>query len=93
VASVDDQSESQKTQTDFPHLTVIADPGRSLCSAFDVLQKGAGPKGEDVAGPTTFLIDRQGVVRWVFRPDRFITRLTPAQLLAAVDQHVKPGTE
>ncbi len=93
MVSVDDQSESQKTQVDFPHLTVIADPGRSLCTAFDVLQKGAGPKGEDVAGPTTFLIDHQGTVRWVFRPDRFITRLTPAQLSAAVDQHLKSDAE
>lgn len=88
VASVDDQPTTQKTQADFPHLTVIADPERKLTTAFGVTHAGAGPKGEDIAGPTTFLIDRDGVVQWVFRPDRFISRLTPAQLLDAVDQHL-----
>ncbi len=88
MASVDDQPDAQKTQADFPHLTVIADPGRKLTTAFGAIHAGAGPKGEDIAGPTTFLIDRHGAVQWVFRPDRFISRLTPAQLAAAVDQHL-----
>jgi peroxiredoxin len=88
VASVDNQADAQETQADFPHLTIVADPERSLCTAFQVIHAGAGPNKEDIAGPTTFLIDRAGAVRWVFRPDRFISRLTPAQLLAAVDEHL-----
>ena len=42
----------------------------------------------DADAPTTILVDGQGVVRWVFRPERFLTRLSPEELLAAVDQHV-----
>lgn len=39
--------------------------------------------------PTTILIDRTGLVRWVGRKDRYIERLTPADVLAAVDQHLR----
>jgi hypothetical protein len=33
-----------------------------------------------------------GPVRWLFRPDRFLERLLPAQLLAAIDAHT-PATK
>ena len=88
AASVDSVSEAQKTQAEVPHLTVIADPERNLCSAFGVIHAGAGPEGKDIAGPTTFLIDHHGAIRWVFRPDRVLSRLTPSQLAAAVDEHL-----
>jgi hypothetical protein len=44
--------------------------------------------GQDPAAPTTILVDGQGTVRWLFRPDRFLERLSPAQLLAAIDEHM-----
>ena len=31
----------------------------------------------------------QPIVQWVFRPDRYITRLSPQELLAAIDQHLR----
>jgi hypothetical protein len=34
------------------------------------------------------LVDRQGTVRWTFRPERFLDRLSPDELLAAIDQHL-----
>jgi hypothetical protein len=33
------------------------------------------------------LIDRRGIVRGVFLPDHFITRLSPEELLEEVDEH------
>jgi len=47
------------------------------------------PSGGITVSPTTILVDRRGQVRWVFRPTRFINRLTPAELLAAVDEHLR----
>ena len=41
------------------------------------------PDGSEVVSPTTFLIDRGGQVRWVFRPRNILNRLSPAELLAA----------
>jgi peroxiredoxin len=88
VASVDDREESVKTQARFPHLIVVSDPGRELATQFQLIHPHAGPGGDDIATPTTFLIDRHGVVQWVFRPDRVLVRLSPGELLAAVDKYL-----
>jgi peroxiredoxin len=92
VASTDGQEESRKTQKDFPHLVIVADADRKLISAAEVLHPKAGQHGEDVAAPTTFLIDRQGTVRSLFRPRQVISRLSAAEVLAAVDADL-PRTE
>jgi len=47
------------------------------------------PSGGTTVSPTTVLVDRHGRVRWVFRPSRFINRLSPVELLAAVDEHLR----
>jgi peroxiredoxin len=88
VVSIEGREDAQKTQEQFPHLVVLSDPERKLAAAADVIHKGVAPGGGDTTAPTTVLIDRQGVVRWLFRPDRHIERLSAAELLAAVDQHL-----
>jgi hypothetical protein len=90
VASLEDRETAAVTQQEFPHLTVVADADRGLGQALQVLHPGAKPGGGDAFAPTTLLLDGQGVVRWVYRPDRHIVRLSPAQLLAAVDEHLRP---
>jgi peroxiredoxin len=91
VASADNQEESQRTQKDFPHLLVVADPDRKLLSAAAVLHPKAGPHGEDVAAPTTFFIDKQGTVRSLFRPRQIVSRLSPDEVLARVDAEWPSG--
>ena len=65
--------------------TKTLDPQESYRKAVENVHPKAAPSGEDVAAPTTLLIDGRGVVRWMFRPDRAIERLSPAEVLAAVD--------
>lgn len=89
VASQESQEDAAKTQTQFPHLLVVADADHKLISAAGVLHEHANPDGGDAAAPTTILIDRSGIVRWLFRPDLVLTRLTPAELLKAVDDSLK----
>jgi alkyl hydroperoxide reductase subunit AhpC len=88
VASLEGLEEAQKTKKDFPHLVVVADPERNLISAADVLHPGAGPHGADAAAPTTFLVDKKGVVRGVFRSRQIVGRLSPNELLAEVDREL-----
>jgi peroxiredoxin len=80
--STDHREDAEKSQTQFPHLKVVADTDRKMCQSLNVMH------GEDKAAPTTILVDGQGKVRWLFRPDRFLERLSPAQLLAAIDAHM-----
>ena len=86
--SMDSREDAQKSQAQFPHLKVVADTDGKMCQALSVVHPGAGPGGSDTAAPTTILVDGQGTVRWLFRPDRFLERLSPAQVLAAIDEHM-----
>ncbi len=89
VVSNDSQATAAKTQADFPHLVVIADTEQSLAKAVQVIHPGAARDGSDTNAPTTFLLDGEGRVRWLFRPDRFLERQAPADLLAAIDKNTK----
>src|SRR5437879_2001020 len=91
VASVDGPEKARETQERFPHLVVVSDPEKKLISAAEVLHLQAGQHGEDVAAPTTFLIDKQGMVRWRFRPGQVITRLSAKEVLEAVDRKMPAG--
>ena len=86
--SMDNREDAQQSQKQFPHLTVVADTDKKMCEALMVIHPGAGHGGEDPAAPTTILVDGQGTVRWLFRPDRFLVRLSPAQVVAAIDEHM-----
>jgi len=89
VISNDDQPTARKTQADFPHLLVVADTDQKLAKALQVQHLGVGPGGSDTNAPTTFLLDGNGTVRWFFRPDRFLERLSPDELLQAADKNFK----
>src|SRR5438552_18846874 len=87
VVSIEDLDDAQATQKDFPHLIVAADKERKLSNAVQVIHPQSDPKGKDTSAPTTILIDRQGVPRWVFRPGHVFTRLSWSDLLAAADKY------
>jgi peroxiredoxin len=88
VVSVEDQEAARATQADFPHLIVVSDAQHNLSAALDVIHRQSAPDGGDTAAPTTILIDRDGTVRWTFRPDRVFTRLSPEQVLVAIDKEM-----
>src|SRR6476660_3252657 len=76
AVSVDGLDDSRKTQQKFSHLTVVADHDHKLVDEIAVLHPGAGERGEDVAVPTTILVDKRGVVRALFRPTNVGSRLS-----------------
>jgi peroxiredoxin len=89
AASVDPHEDAKKTQDKFPHLIILSDAEHHLSNAAQILGPQKSPDGKVVDSPTTVLIDRTGQVRWLYRSDNYITRLSPDELLAAVDQHSK----
>jgi peroxiredoxin len=89
AASLDDVGDTAQTQQKFPHLTVLSDADESLAKAAAVIGPQHSPTGGDTVSPTTVLIDTGGKVRWVFRPDRYINRLSPQDLVAAIDAHLR----
>jgi len=87
VVSVEGLDDAKKTQTDFPHLLVLSDQGHQLTEAVGTMHTHAGPDGSDIDAPTTIVVDRRGTVRWLYRSPQVITRLSPDDVLAAVDLH------
>jgi peroxiredoxin len=89
AVSVEGLDDATQTQSQFPHLLVLSDEGHGLSDAADLIDaKNKGPNNSVIDAPTTILVDRQGMVRWLYRPGEVITRLSPEEVLQAIDQHM-----
>jgi peroxiredoxin len=75
--------QSQKLGYTFP---LLSDPKAEVIRRYDVLHSGAGPKGADIARPAEFLIDSNGMVRWVNLTENIAVRARPEQVLDAFNQ-------
>ena len=89
VVSVEGLDDARKTQADFPHLTVLSDEARGLSEAAGLIHPRAALDGGDADDPTTILVDRRGTVRWIYRSPSVIARLSPDDVLRAVDRTLR----
>jgi alkyl hydroperoxide reductase subunit AhpC len=89
VASMEGLDDAKKTQADFPHLVVLADHERGLSEAAALIHPHATPDGNDADVPTTILVDKLGTVRWLYRSPVVIARLSPDEVLQAIDGHMR----
>ena len=64
-------------------FTFLSDPNTEAIRRYDLLHKGAGENGHDIARPAEFLIDRSGTVRWANLTEDLRIRARPEQMLAA----------
>lgn len=64
----------------------LSDPKTEVIRRYDVLHRGAGPKGTDIARPAEFLIDSSGIIRWVNLTENIAVRARPEQVLQAFEQ-------
>ena len=74
---------SQKLGYTFP---LLSDPDAKIIRRYDVLHPTAGPKGSDIARPAEFLLDSNGIVRWVNLTENIAVRARPEQALEALNQ-------
>ena len=88
VVSLEDEKNARATQKDFPHLVVVADKEGGLANALQVVHRQTAPGGGDTTAPTTVLVDGSGAVRWTFRPDTIFRRLSPTEIMEAIDKHM-----
>jgi peroxiredoxin len=63
----------------------LSDSTGDVIRSYDLLHKGAGPDGSDVARPAEFLIDGKGMVRWVNLTESLAVRARPGQVIKAFD--------
>jgi alkyl hydroperoxide reductase subunit AhpC len=86
VVSIEGTDEATQTQSEYPHLLVLADKNRGLSEAAELIHPHSARDGGDTDAPTTILVDRHGTVRWLYRSPAVIERLSPEELLQALDQ-------
>ena len=63
-----------------PDFTFLSDPGHRVIDRYGLLN----PNGQGWPHPTTYVIDRQGVVRWKFTEVNYKIRPTNAMILDAL---------
>ena len=66
-------------------FVVLSDASADVIRRYDVLHRGAGPKGADIARPAEFFIDRSGMVQWVNLTENIAVRARPEEALRAID--------
>jgi peroxiredoxin len=88
AVTIEDTEDAQKTQTKVPHIKIISDPQRSLLNAVQAIHSKANPNGNDAARPMTILLDGNGTVKWVYKPDSFMVRPSPDDVLVAIDSNL-----
>ena len=69
---------AQKAGYSFPFLS---DQNTEAIRRYDLVHKGAGISGGDIARPAEFLIDSTGTVRWVNLTENYWVRARPEQVL------------
>ena len=77
--AADDVEDMAPLQTKVPGLVLLTDPKLAALQAWGVLQRGA-----EHPSPVTFVIDRDGIVRWRHLLDVRGDWPTYAELLAAL---------
>jgi peroxiredoxin len=63
--------------------TFLSDPNTEAIHSYDLLHRGAGMNGHDIARPGEFLIDSTGTIRWVNLTGDLRVRARPEQILEA----------
>jgi peroxiredoxin len=64
-------------------FTFLSDPKAETIRRYDLLHAGAGENGQDIARPAEFLLDADGMVRWVNLTENYWVRARPEQFLEA----------
>lgn len=65
---------------------ILSDVDLMAADAYDLRHEGAGPEGSDIARPASFLVDRDGVVRWRDVTENYRLRPHPDVVLARLDE-------
>jgi len=82
-------------------IRFLSDPDGTLLDPLRIRHRGGRPgflppadgkAGPDIFLPTTFLVDADGVIRWIYRPDTYRVRASPSEVLDAIDAAMRSSS-
>lgn len=79
---VDRISQEDGIPPDFP---LLSDPGHRVIDRYGLFNP-ADPRGREITHPATFVVDREGVVRWRFVEVDYKVRPTNEDILEALSR-------
>jgi peroxiredoxin len=62
-------------------FTFLSDSKVDAIRRYDLVHKGAGINGKDIARPAEFLLDSSGTVRWLNLTENYWVRARPEQII------------
>jgi len=63
----------------------LSDPDASVIRAYGLLHAGGGPEGGDISVPANFLVRSDGSIAWRFVSTHVQSRISPDEVLSAVE--------
>ena len=70
-----------------PTFTFVSDPGHAVIDRYGLLN----PNGKGLPHPTTYVIDKKGIVRWKFTEVNYKIRPTNQMIIDALDKVEGPA--
>ena len=87
AVTIDIPEEARTLQRRFENVTLYSDTERTLVQSLDIVrQDDFAPGGAESVIPTTLLVDADGTIKWIYRPQSIVRRLGVDELLAAADE-------
>ena len=65
--------------------TFLSDPDRTVLGQLNIRHDTPNPTGEDIAIPIQILVDKTGIVRWIYQTSNYRIRARPETILAVLD--------
>ena len=65
--------------------TFLSDPDATVLGQLNIRHHTPNPSGKDIAIPTQILVDKTGIVRWIYQTSNYRIRARPETILAVLD--------
>jgi len=59
----------------------LSDPNSEVIRRYDLVHRGAGPNGQDIARPAEYLLDASGTIRWLNLTKDYRVRARSEQII------------
>ena len=66
--------------------TFLSDPDAVLLNQLNISHHTPNPSGKEIALPTQILVDKEGIVLWIYQPKNYRTRARAEEILEILER-------